>query len=116
MSEDLRSSLRKIISETVGTKREITDSTRLFHDLNIKGDDVYWLFNELEKKYKTKFHGLDTNQYFSDFEEPIGIWIRRFFGYTADKKELTFGHLLNVVERGAWFDPPSAPVSASLRL
>jgi acyl carrier protein len=107
MDEELRSRLLKIIAATAAIKADqIKDATRLFHDLSIKGDDVYWLLVELEKEFGTNLREFPSDQYFSDWEEPIGIWVNRFFGYTADKKGLTFGHLLNVVERGRWFDPP----------
>lgn len=100
-----RDVLYSIIFEICGGHPKITDSTRIYHDLLISGDDAGELLAKIQGRFGTKFDGMDFHAYFPDETDSL-IWaVARFFGVKCRKKELTVSHLLAVIQKMKWFDP-----------
>jgi hypothetical protein len=49
------------------------------------------------------FEGFEFSNYFPDESEAFAFHV--FRRRRASKRRLTFGHLEQVVQRGAWFEP-----------
>jgi len=93
--------LRKFVGDAV-----IRDDTRLYHDLYISGDDATELLAEINKAFGTRFDDLDFDAYFPNETEGTWPWgPTRLAGWDEPKRRFTFRHLLEVVERGVWFQP-----------
>jgi uncharacterized protein DUF1493 len=107
MSENLntkRNRLLAIVQEFAARGAIITDASDMYHDVKIRGDDISWFLEAIIKEFGTDLSEFEWRLYFADPEENIVPYLRRRFGRLDDKKRLTFGHLLAVVERGAWFE------------
>jgi hypothetical protein len=101
--EDLVAILRKF-----GAKETLKDSDRIFHDIGIGGDDIDELFEEIHRRFGTRFEGFEFDVYFPIETDVIFYHYLRLIGFTSKKyKPLTFGHLLDVVRKGRWYDPQS---------
>lgn len=100
-----REILYALIFDICGGCLKISDSTRICHDLLISGDDADELLTKIHDRFGTKFDGMDFHAYFPDETEAL-IWaVARWFGIRCRKKEVTVGHLLEVIRKTEWFDP-----------
>lgn len=91
-------------------EREIDNETRLFHDLDIYGDDVDMLFMVLEDDLSMNISGVDLDKYFYMSELPsfgIGI-IDRILGRDpktirdpSKKPPVRVRHLVRAIELGS---------------
>ena len=99
-----RDRLMAIVREFAGRKAIITDEFSMYHDVKIRGDDIAWFLDAVINEFGTDLGALEWRLYFADNQENIVPYLRRRFCRWDDKKRLTFGHLLAVVERGAWFE------------
>jgi hypothetical protein len=96
--------LRHVMSDG---RKPIPRSTAIYHDPRIAGDDAYELFEMIVKRFGTSFEGFQWPTYFPD-ETQIGPlwWLAEKLGHHETKwKRTTVGHLLAVIECGAWFEP-----------
>lgn len=86
-------------------KDRITLDSEVYKDLGIYGMDLYEAVSFLATKYGTKFHEFPM----LDYCPPEGVlwpWQRRR-AHRDKYKSLTVRHLVEVVDRGAWFDENS---------
>jgi hypothetical protein len=99
--------LVEIVKRIGGSKTQIQLSTLVYHDLRIDGDDAAELLADISNSFAVSFKGMDFHAYFPDETEAIWwhwgsklgiVSLRRF-------RPCTIGHLLNVIDRGEWFDP-----------
>jgi|JI10StandDraft_1071094.scaffolds.fasta_scaffold333136_3 hypothetical protein len=88
-----------------GRRKTIVPATRLYRDLGIWGDDALELLEEIHQAFGTKFETLDISTYFPYEGEAGPFWLERLLRLKDHKRTLTFGHLLEVVKKGEWFDP-----------
>jgi hypothetical protein len=96
-ADDIETKVRSIIARLAGTK-SFTSATSINVDLGIEGDDAVELIEWLHKEFGTSFAGLDMRNYFDDEGiEAVG-WFR------SRRRPIPIAHIVNVVERGAWFD------------
>ncbi len=100
-----REILYSIISKISGPPKGISDSTRIYHDLSISGDDAYELLEKIRDKFGTNFHSLNFATYFPDESESLICYWAMRLGFKGRKKEITIGHLLDVIKKKEWFDP-----------
>lgn len=100
-----RDILYALISEISGVRKGLSDSTRIYHDLFISGDDADELLEKIHERFGTKFEKLDFSEYFPDETESFVWHLARLIGIKCKKKEMTVGHLLEVIQRKEWFDP-----------
>ena len=77
----------------------------LYHDLRISGDDADELLESVKKDFGTKFEGFSFGSYFPSEGEQIGYTVSKLFGFKDKLKRFTFGHLVEIVKAGHWFDP-----------
>lgn len=108
MSLTVRERLETTLHEFVGSRRSITEATRLFHDLGLSGHDAFEFLESVHKTFNTRLEGFEFEAYFPDELDGFILHIaKRLFGHRAKRyKDFAFGHLVQVVEAGAWFDPP----------
>lgn len=89
----------------------VSEDTRILQDLGIDGDDADEFLEAVHKTFGTRFEGFNFSTYFSNQEIGNGdVWLRRL-GFEDARKPLTVGHLVDVIIRGSWFDPPDQPVT-----
>lgn len=104
--ENIRSGLYEILEIYKGSSKKISETSSIWDDLNIGGDDVDELLEEIHGKFGTIFSGLNCNEYFPcEPDALIELIVRRIFGYRIKRKIMTVGHLVAVIQRGAWFEP-----------
>jgi hypothetical protein len=95
-----------------------SEDCRILQDLHIGGDDAGEFLDEVHETFGTRFDGLVFSDYFPNLDETGSErWLRKL-GFRDDRKVLTIGHLLDVIGRGAWFEPPpqDAPLPTGNRL
>lgn len=89
------------------TAKLLSEDCRILQDLGISGDDADEMLSEVRKAFGTRFDGFVFHDYFPSDDEAGGErWLRRL-GFRDDRKALTVGHLLDVIRRGAWCEPPA---------
>jgi hypothetical protein len=102
MDSPVQNKVFGIVSRIAGTKK-ISGATSINHDLPVDGDDAYELLMSIKNEFGTDFDGFDFYRYFRDEGAvmfPSGLF-RRFY---KKKNSLTIQHLIDVVEKGSWFD------------
>jgi hypothetical protein len=88
--------------KAIAGRKNISQSSRLYHDLGIAGDDAYELLETLHKKFGVKFDQLDFGRYFPN-ETDAGIFhIAKLFGFKGRWREMTVRDLIESIDRGAW--------------
>jgi len=103
---DPSSRIAEIVQKVSGVG-SVGPATRLFHDLHLAGDDVDEMLTDLHEAFGTDFSGLSFSEYFPpEHEALVATWAVKL-GFQTSKRPVTLQHLCDVVERGAWFDPPS---------
>jgi len=70
----------------------------------IDGDDAYEFLEIIHKRFKTRFETLDWHMYFHDEPACSPFSQLKIFGYKENRRSLTFGKLLEAVQRGEWFE------------
>jgi Protein of unknown function (DUF1493) len=91
-------------SERVGLS--INDSSVLFTDLEVIGDDITFLLMELEEKFDVDFKTFVFEIYAVEEMLPFQyLFYQYFFPKKLKRKEFTIEHLIRVIEQGKWFDP-----------
>lgn len=95
-----------ILHDFARPRKGIDDATRIYHDLLISGDDADEMLQRIHAACGTTFEGFDFNAYFPNETESLFARIALLFGW-SDKKSITVGHLLKVVESGRWFEAGS---------
>jgi Protein of unknown function (DUF1493) len=102
--------LEKYIAERTGMPlRKITDSSSLFHDLNIAGIDGFDLLNDLASKFEFKLGKFDAERYFGS-DRPLDLFLLvldliRGRNRRTEISRLEIGHLKAVIKNKEWFEP-----------
>jgi hypothetical protein len=115
MSPDLRAiehQLAGMIQRIAVTRKPISRTTAIYHDLHISGDDADELLTDIWKRFDLSSEKkMNFAAYFPNETESLGhYWISKL-GFSRRKfRRLTVGHLIAVIERGEWFDPIEANV------
>ncbi|TNE57340.1 MAG: DUF1493 family protein [Alphaproteobacteria bacterium] len=86
------------------------ESTRIEQDLHLRGDDLWRVLERITAEYGTDFSALEWKKFFHGeywrLRDMFWAIQNRWFGIaTTDRPEVTVGHLIDVIERGQWFDP-----------
>ena len=88
---------------------KINNNSVLFDDLHIDGLDLDTLLEDLSKDFNLNFDKFDYRKYYLSEAEVANIFLHIYNGIFRRKKSknTTFKlqHLLDVVNKGAWFDP-----------
>jgi hypothetical protein len=108
--------VREIIERLHARKVSISESTLIYDDLGIAGEDAIELLEEIHSRFWTRYDGASFDEYFpNETDAFIEHLARVFFGWRDKKrKKLTVGHLLDVIQRGSWFEPEHKAQSISL--
>jgi acyl carrier protein len=87
-------------------RKPIEPTTSINLDIGLDGDDAYELLETIQKRFGTRFDALDWHEYFHNEGECnlLSVWFRKIPGYKETRRSLTFQKLLEVVERGVWFE------------
>jgi hypothetical protein len=101
--QEKQEALIKVLREIAGSNRTIDKSTLIYEDLLISGDDAADLIERIHKEFGASFRNFRFSDYFPDETESIFHRIFLLFA-RSKKKPLTVGHLLEVIDRGEWFD------------
>ncbi len=97
--------LEVILRQSLGKRTKLDLTTRLHHDLRIDGDDAFELLQKIAARYGTKFDAMAFADFFPDETEALSYRLTSLLGWKSDKRSFTIGHLIDVIERGQWFDP-----------
>lgn len=109
MSESLSRNVikEKLLNIIVGIVRKLPptpDNLALNHDLGIGGDDAWELIDSIQKTFGTDFADFDFEQYFPNETDALFDHFGKLLGLKNKKKRLTVGHLVSIIERGAWYE------------
>lgn len=102
-NDAVRADLQKLVQAITGADEDVLDATGLYHDLRISVE----LLNKVNQKFGTKFDEFRFDSYFPDETQALLSHFARLLGISGRRKSLTFGHLVDVVHKGKWFDPNS---------
>lgn len=106
--EDIWRRLARLLARFTTTP--LSEDCRILQDLGIGGDDAGEFLDAVHQTFGTRFDGFVFSAYFPDDGEAAGEeWFRRL-GFRDSRKTLTVGHLLDVIQRGVWFEPPAQDV------
>ena len=94
----------EIIRDVAGQKLRTDETTRIYQDLSIAGDDAFELLERIHEECGTSFRELDFEQYFPNETDSLFYHILHFFGWQWKKKTMTVGDLLKAVEAGNWVE------------
>lgn len=112
MSDDeVLDEVRAMVMRFLWRPPPIARSTAIYHDLWIGGDDAGELLEAVIDRFGTDFSGMRFDRYFPNegLGEDFGERIVRWLGLKSKWQRLTVGHLVDVIQKDAWFDPPSTP-------
>ncbi|KXX70382.1 DUF1493 family protein [Flammeovirga sp. SJP92] len=101
LENDLKMFIESLININVDHKTVFID------DLGIDGLDAYIFMSELSKRYSINLTSFDPDDYFeqeSDLFNILLLWNKCF--NKKPKKQFSFQHIIRVIEKGEWFDPP----------
>jgi hypothetical protein len=94
-----------MIRELACHRGQLSEKTRLLHDLSISGDDAADLLDRVQKRFGTSLSGMNFEEFFPNETESMFYRRGRFLGFGRPKRELSLGHLLRIVKEGRWLDP-----------
>ncbi len=104
--EEIRKELEALLSRISARKVSIVETTSIYRDLAIGGDDAGDLIEGIHGKFGTRFDGFKYDVYFPNETDALFDHLASIFGFRNKKKRnLLVGHLLDVIQCGAWFEP-----------
>jgi len=80
-------------------------STRIYHDLQIAGDDACEMLAAVTASCGVLLEGFDFNAYFPDETEALARYWMAKFGFDGKYRPLTVGHFSTVIRAGKWTEP-----------
>ena len=99
--------LIQVVRRIAGVSSYIGLNTRVYQDLQIAGDDMDELVEDIFKKFGTSFVGMDTSIYCPNETEALIEFLLSKVGLAKKYPCITIAHLTKVVEAGYWTDPES---------
>jgi hypothetical protein len=106
-SQDLTRQVIELLSGWAGPKKAIGPGTSV--NRVVDGDDAGEFLEEIFLRFGTSFEGLHFRSYFVDEPEAIFRHWALKLGFKDKMQPLPVRHLVEVIERGSWFDPPAPP-------
>lgn len=103
ISPDKEEAVIEILRGIIGRDKKIDRSTLIYDDLRISGDDAIELIERIHREFGTSFKSFRFPDYFPYESESLLYGVFLLFAQSR-KKPLTVGHLLDVVDRGEWFE------------
>lgn len=104
--EEIRKELEALLKPYTSRTKNFSEDVRILHDLGIGGDDADEVLEPIIEKFGTNFEGFDFTEYFPAENEMMAEkWLLRL-GFENSRRPLRIGHLIDVIELGAWFEPP----------
>ena len=98
--------LDTIVAGFLGRREAFSDSSRLYHDLGIYGDDACEMLEEVREKFGVDFTGFDFSRYFPNETDGSILPLFKMFGYKGRRfTGFPVGHLRAVAASGRWFEP-----------
>ena len=108
--EEILHQLERILSQIVAKKVTVSEQTSVYGDLSIAGDDAIELIEWIHSKFGTKFDGFRFDEYFRNETDAFAEHLARLVGFKRNiRRPLFVSHLVDVIDSGAWFDPPNYP-------
>jgi hypothetical protein len=81
------------------------ENTEINNDLELMGDDAYFMLLHFGEKFNVKFGGINFNEYFAP-ELHLKYWYYKYFKpEELKRKPLKISHMVEVAKRGYWFEP-----------
>jgi hypothetical protein len=88
----------------------ITEDTLFTREIGLFGLDLEAFFIEFAEHYKIDMTSFRLKDYDSTINSLWNVWI-----HGEKTKQFRVDHLIRVIERGAWFDPPPPSRATSTR-
>lgn len=87
---------------------EVDDKTILFGQLQLIGMDADNFMDGFSKEFDVDVRSLKFEDYFIEISSvPFYYWYLYYFQpEKLKRKEFNISHLVDVVKKGEWFDPP----------
>ena len=104
---EVMNALRAILANTYSVSGDVSEETRLYHDLGLRGVDAVRVLKTIFQEYPVDQSGFDFAEYFKgEYYSPVDF-INSVTGCEdLNRKPLTLGHLADVCVKGKWFPPP----------
>jgi len=105
-AEGREAEIQALLVKLSGYRKPIGPTTSINLDVGLDGDDAYELLETIQNRFGTRFDSLDWHKYFHNEGECnlLSVWFRKIPGYKETRRSLTFEKLLEVVQRGVWFE------------
>lgn len=106
MHERVVEHLVAIVRGITRSKSAISESALIYDDLLIAGDDAWELLTKVTAEFGTSFDGFEFAEYFPAETEAFWEHLGKMFRLSRrPRKRLSVQHLVQVIERGSWFEP-----------
>ena len=111
MNEQFRELVDMLAEQSGSPRGSISTKTRIYEDLRIQGADWNDVLEEINKRWNVSWTEFEVKDYIRD-EPNLFYPPNEFERWISGKKMkvLTVGHLAEVIEKGAWFEPQSGAV------
>ncbi|HWF65289.1 MAG TPA: DUF1493 family protein [Rhizomicrobium sp.] len=108
-NDEIFGALRAMIEPFIRKSLVVSRAAAIYHDLGIGGDDAGELLDAIHDRLGTDFRDLHFDRYFPNEGEVFSEHILKLLGFRKKAKwrRLTVGHLIDVIQKGAWFEPPA---------
>lgn len=107
--DEILKELEPLLSRLADRAVSASEGTSIYGDLSIGGDDAAELIEGIHARFGTRFDGFKYEVFFPNETEALGAHFARLLGFKNKKgKPLLVGHLVDVIQKGAWFEPPDS--------
>ena len=107
MNEQIFIRIKELLRKRVGKKNLTIETT--IQSLHMVSEEIDDFFDEFDKEFKVDGRGYNYYTFFFEQVHPGHIlrdfFLRLFKPEKVRKKKLTLEHLVQVAEKGKWFDP-----------
>lgn len=99
--------LLAMIKRVADSRKPVSRHAAIFHDLQIHGDAAIELLDGLTRRWNVSFEGFDFPAYFPKETEygALSFCAAKLGFRDKKRRQLSVAHLLEVIHRGAWFEP-----------
>jgi len=98
--------LKTILGDKYAIRKNVTEQTRLYHDLGLRGTDAADYLTAVFQKFEVDQSGFDFADYFKgEYFSPVDILNSMLGRKDRSKKPLTLAHLADVCVQQQWFSP-----------